>query len=254
MKLFDTHAHLDFPQFDRDRARVLEELAQAGYAVLNVGVDLTSSRASLELARNHAHVRAAVGVHPHDAKVFTPEVEQELAQLAQQGAVAIGECGLDFYRDLSPRDAQIRAFRAQLRLAKRLDLPVVLHERAAWDAFIQVLTEEGPVRGVVHAFSGDERRAQEVVRRGLYLGIGGPLTYPKNDKLRRALAWVSLDRVVLETDSPYLPPEPFRGQRNDPGKVRLVAEALARLLHRSIEEVAAITWTNAHKLFGMSGV
>ena len=251
MKLVDTHAHLDFPQFEGDRAQVLEELRRQGMAVVNVGVDLRSSQASLELGRANGHVFASVGFHPHDAKAFTAEVEKRLEELAKAGAVAIGECGLDFYRDLSPRDAQVRAFRAQLRLAKRLDLPVILHERAAWEAFLQVLSEEGPVRGVVHAFSGDEARAQEVVRRGLYLGIGGPVTYPQNGRLRQALAWVPLDRVLLETDSPYLPPEPFRGQRNDPTKVRIVAETIARVLRRNLDEVAEITWNNACRLFGL---
>ncbi|MCX7751152.1 MAG: TatD family hydrolase, partial [Candidatus Bipolaricaulota bacterium] len=151
-----------------------------------------------------------------------------------------------------PRDVQVRAFRAQLQLAKKLDLPAVLHERAAWDAFVGVLREEGPLRGVVHAFSGDGGRAWEIVGLGLHLGIGGPLTYPKNGSLREAVRSVPLERVLLETDAPYLPPEPFRGERNDPTKVRLVAERLAALRGMPVEELAEATWENACRLFGVA--
>ncbi|MCR4391826.1 MAG: TatD family hydrolase [Candidatus Acetothermia bacterium] len=251
MRLFDTHAHLDFSQFGEDRDQVLRTLRQESVAVLNVGTDLRSSAASLDLARKHSFVFASCGVHPHDAKTFGAETERRLEGLLRAGAVAVGECGLDFYRDLSPRDVQVRAFRSQLRLARKLDLPVILHQRAAWDAFREVLSEEGPVRGVVHAFSGDEAMAVQVVRLGLYIGIGGPLTYAKNEGLRRAMARVPLDRVLLETDAPYLPPEPLRGQRNDPLKVRLVAVRLAELHRQPLEVIAAVTWANACDLFAV---
>jgi len=252
LRLFDTHAHLDFSPFDPDRAEVLAALRAHRVAVLNVGADLRSSAASLDLARKHPFVFAACGVHPHDAKTFIPGVEAQLAELLRQGAVAVGECGLDFYRDLSPRDVQVQAFRAQLRLAKRLGLPVVLHEREAWDAFLQILHEERPSRGVVHAFSGDTARAQEIVALGLHLGIGGPLTYSKNDALRQAVRTLPLESIVLETDAPYLPPEPFRGQRNDPGKVHLVAERLAALRGMSATELAEAMWANASRLFSVA--
>jgi len=251
MRLFDTHAHLDFSHFDRDRAAVLQTLRTQRVAVLNAGVDLLSSEASLALARAHGHVFAACGFHPHDAKAFTPEAARRLEERLRQGAVAVGECGLDFYRDLSPRDVQVAAFRSQLQLAKRLGLPVILHQRAAWDAFLQVLRDEGPVSGVVHAFSGDEAQAGQVVNLGLYLGIGGPLTYAKNDRLRRAVAAAPLDRILLETDAPYLPPEPFRGERNDPSKVSLVAQRLAALHRRSVTDVAEATWENACQAFSV---
>jgi TatD DNase family protein len=249
MRLFDTHAHLDFPQFAPDREEVLETLREQRVAVLNVGVDLRSSEASLRLAREHGHVFASCGFHPHDAKAFTPEAVARLEELLRQGAVALGECGLDFYRDLSPRDVQVQAFRSQLRLAKRFDLPVILHQRAAWDAFLQVLRDDGPVSGVVHAFSGSEAQARQAVQLGLHLGIGGPVTYAKNDRLRRAVAAVPLDRLLLETDAPYLPPEPFRGTRNDPSKTALVAERIAAIHCRSVTDVAEATWENACRLF-----
>lgn len=249
MRFFDTHAHLDFPQFDGDRDKVLRRVREEKVAAINVGVDLPSSEASLALAQENSHVFAACGFHPHEAKAFTPEAEARLADLVRKGAVAVGECGLDFYRDLSPRKLQVAAFRAQLRLAKRSDLPVILHQRAAWEAFLQVLSQEGPVRGVVHAFSGDERQAQEALELGLHLGIGGPLTYAKNERLRRAVVTVPLDRILIETDAPYLPPEPFRGRRNDPLKVKLVAQKLANILCRPVEEVAEATWASACGLF-----
>lgn len=251
MRLFDTHAHLDFPQFARDREAVLASLRVQGVAVINVGADLASSEASLKLARSYPFVFASCGVHPHDAKTFTVEAERRLEGLLRSGAVAVGECGLDFYRDLSPRDAQVWAFRAQLQLAKKLDLPVILHERAAWETFLPVLREERPLRGVVHAFGGDAARAQEIVALGLHVGVGGPLTYPKNDRLRTAVARIPLERVLVETDAPYLPPEPFRGERNDPSKVSLVAQKLALVLHRPLEEVADATWHSACHLFSI---
>lgn len=251
MRLFDTHAHLDFPQFDHDRDTLLEALRAQEVWVINVGVDVRSSEASWRLSQENPGIFWACGVHPHDAKTLSPQALERLGELAESGAVAIGECGLDFYRNLSPEEAQTGAFRAQLRLARQLDLPVILHERAAWPAFIAILREEGPLRGVVHAFSQDLSKAQEVLSLGLHLGIGGPLTYPKNEALRKALKRVPLERILLETDSPYLPPEPFRGQRNDPLKVRLVAEALARIKGRPLAEVAEITHANAVRLFGI---
>jgi len=252
VRLFDTHAHLDFPHFRADRDEVLRSLREERVAILNVGTDLRSSEASLDLARQHAFVFATCGVHPHGAGEFTTEVETQLDTLLRNGAVAVGECGLDFYRDLSPRDLQVAAFRAQLRLARRRDLPVILHERAAWETFLSVLREERPPRGVVHAFSGNAARARAIVALGLHLGIGGPLTYPKNDALRQAVRAVPLDRILVETDSPYLPPEPYRGKRNDPGKVRLVVARLAALRGMPVAEAADATWASACQLFAVS--
>lgn len=252
MRLFDTHAHLDFPQFDADRVLLLSAMRDHGVYALNVGVDLQTSEASLRLSSENPHIFPACGFHPHEAKGVNAEALTRLEEVLRRGAVAVGECGLDFYRNLSPKDAQIGAFRAQLRLAKKLDLPVILHERAAWPEFIAILREEGPVRGVVHAFSGDLPKAQEALSLGLFLGIGGPVTYPRNEGLRQALRKVPQSRVLLETDCPYLPPQNFRGQRNDPLKVKYVAEILAGLWGLRPEEVAAITFENACRLFGVN--
>ena len=250
-RLFDTHAHLDFSQFDRDREELIAELRAQGVAVVNVGLDLATSRASLELAERHPHVFAACGFHPHEAKAFSSQAQEALEELLRQGAVAVGEIGLDYYRNLSPREAQLSAFRAQLRLARRLDLPVILHYREAGEDFFRVLAEEGPVRGVWHAFSGDAALARRALALGLHLGIGGPITYRKNEAARQAIKEVPLDRLLIETDAPFLPPEPFRGKRNDPLKVRLVALRLAEVLGLSPEELTEITFENACRLFGV---
>lgn len=251
VRLFDTHTHLDFSQFDRDREELLAELREQGIAALNVGLDLDASRASLRLAEGHPHVLAACGFHPHEAKAFSPQAQEALEELLRRGAVAVGEIGLDYYRNLSPREAQLSAFRAQLQLAKKLDLPVILHYREAGEDFFRVLREEGPLRGVWHAFSGDAALARRALELGLHLGIGGPLTYRKNEPLRQAVTLVPLDRLLIETDAPFLPPEPFRGKRNDPLKLRLVALKLAELLGIPLEELAEATFENACRLFGV---
>lgn len=249
LRLFDTHAHLDFPQFDQDREELLTGLHAEGVAVLNVGLDLATSQASLELAERHPHVFAACGFHPHAAKAFTSQVQGVLGELLRRGAVAVGEIGLDYYRNLSPREAQLAAFRAQLRLARKLDLPVILHHREAGEEFFRVLAEEGPLQGVWHAFSGDVALARRALALGLHLGIGGPLTYRKNEPLRRVVKLAPLNRLLIETDAPFLPPEPFRGKRNDPLKVRLVALRLAELLGLPVDELAEVTFENACRLF-----
>lgn len=249
MQLFDTHAHLDFPQFQSDRSLILSAMRDQGIFAINVGVDLPSSEASLRLSTENPHIFPACGIHPHEAKAASEEVLGRLAELLRQGAVAVGECGLDFYRNLSPKEDQVRAFRAQLRLAKSLDLPVILHERAAWPEFIAILREESPLQGVVHAFSGDLSQAEEALGLGLFLGIGGPLTYPKNEGLRQVFRKIPKSRVLLETDCPYLPPQNFRGQRNDPLKLKYVAQTLATLWGMKIEEAAEITFENACRLF-----
>jgi|Deesub1362B_J571_1020462.scaffolds.fasta_scaffold00111_17 TatD DNase family protein len=254
MRLFDTHTHLDFFQFDGDRDRLISELEHQGIYVVNVGVDLETSQASLELARGYGNVFASCGVHPHDAKDFTDKTLRELAELLDAGAVAVGECGLDYYRDLSPREDQRHVFRVQLKLAKEKGLPVIVHLREATRDSLSILREVRPERGVIHAFSADRAALLEFLDLGFYIGIGGPITYKKNTALRALLWDIPLERLLVETDSPYLPPEPFRGKRNDPTKVRLVVEKVAETLRLPPNEIAEITFANACELFGLSTV
>jgi len=263
--LIDSHAHLDFPHFDADREAVIERAREAGLVViLNVGTDLASSRAAVALAEKHDFIYAAVGVHPHDAKTVTRAVLENLRDLARHPrVVAIGEIGLDYYRDLSPRPVQRRAFADQLALAAQLGLPVVVHSREAHDDVMVALrkwrlasppaggTEGGP--GVLHSYSAGPERLEEVLALGFSIGISGPVTFPKAERLRTVAAAVPLERLLVETDCPYLTPVPYRGRRNEPAYVRYVAEAVARARGIPTEAMAQATADNARYLFGFNG-
>ena len=253
MRLVDSHAHLDFSQFDGDREAAIERARRVGVvAVLNVGTNLASSRAAVALAEAHDFMYAAVGVHPHDAKTVTPAVLEELRALARHPkVVAIGEIGLDYYRDLSPRAVQRRVFAQQLSLATDLGLPVVVHSREAHDDVLAGLREwEGA--GVVHSYSAGPERMEKVLAQGFYIGISGPVTFANAHRLRAVAAAVPLGRLLVETDCPYLTPEPYRGRRNEPAYVRYVAEAVARSRGVSVDVVARATTDNAGRLLGIS--
>jgi TatD DNase family protein len=252
MQLIDSHAHLDFSQFDADRDTVVERARGAGLvAILNVGADLPSSRAAVALADTYDFIYAAVGVHPHDAATVTPAVLDELRALARHlKVVAVGEIGLDYYRDLSPRPAQRRAFADQLTLAAELHLPVVVHSREAHDDVLAALQGWGG-SGVLHSYSAGPERLEEVLGLGLSIGISGPVTFRKADQLRAVAAAVPLERLLVETDCPYLTPVPYRGKRNEPAYVRYVVEAVARARGMPAEAVAQATAANARRLFGM---
>ncbi len=274
MNLIDTHTHLDFPHFDDDRARVIERAANAGVrAMVNVGTDLASSRAAVALAEAYPQVYAAVGVHPHDAKTVTKEVLEELRSLASRPrVVAIGEIGLDFYRDLSPRDKQRQAFQQQLALASEVGKPVVIHDRDAHAEVMATLRgwacpevppelDEGRSRrveyshqpaGVLHCFSGDLAMAQEAIELGFYVSIAGPVTFQNARRLRELVRQLPLEKLLVETDCPYLTPHPHRGKRNEPAYVKLVAQAIARVKGLSLEEVAHITSGNAQAFFALT--
>ncbi|HEX5546132.1 MAG TPA: TatD family hydrolase, partial [Ktedonobacterales bacterium] len=216
------------------------------------GIDVETSKAAIDLAQQHAgRIFAGVGTHPHDASTLTAEALAEQRTLAQQpGVVAIGEIGLDFYRNLSPRDVQRDAIIAQLALARELDLPVILHNRESHDEMISLLRAHATgVRGVFHCFIGDRAMANDALDLGFYLSFAGPLTYPRNEDLRDVAAWAPADRILVETDSPYLSPQPLRGKRNEPQHVALVARTLAQARGISEEEVAALTTHNASTLF-----
>ncbi len=250
LELIDTHAHLDSSDYNADRAAVIARAFAEHIGVITVGVDLPSSRGAVRLAERHRAIWAGIGVHPHEAKTFDKEVERGLRELAQQKkVVAIGEIGLDYYRDLSPRSVQREVFIEQIELANELNLPVIIHNRESTTDMLGILRVHRPEHGVVHSFLGDLALAQEFIALGLYLGIGGPLTFPKNEVLRQAVKDIPLDRILVETDCPYLTPVPHRGRRNEPAYVRYVVEEISRIKGISPGEVSTVTTENARILF-----
>jgi len=252
MCLVDSHAHLSSPRFDEDRDRVIARAQEAGLvAILDVGADLASSRAAAALAEQNSLVYAAVGVHPHDAERATSAVLGRLRDLARRPrVVAIGEIGLDYYRDLSPRRVQRRVFADQLALAAEVGLPVVVHSRDAHDDIVAALRGWDGV-GVVHSYSAGPDRLEEVLSLGFCVGIAGPVTFPKARLLRAVAATTPLERLLVETDCPYLTPQPHRGRRNEPAYVRHVVEEVARVRGEPAELVARATAENAGGLFGI---
>jgi TatD DNase family protein len=253
MRLIDSHAHLDDPAFDTDRAALIATLHRASIGAITVGASLRSSEASCRLAARHRGIWATVGIHPHNAKTADrPALDALEALIREHAPVAVGEIGLDYYRDLSPRDRQRAAFRAQLALASRHRLPIILHNRDSTEDLLAILGEASArPPGVVHSFLGDAALAKRFLALGLHLGIGGPLTFPKNGALRAAVAAVPMERLLVETDCPYLTPVPHRGHRNEPGYVRYVVAEIARLKDLPEALVARETTANAARLFAL---
>ena len=257
MILIDTHAHLDDRKFAADRGAVLERALKADVrAIVTIGTDLESSRRAVALAAHDGNaprpaIFATVGVHPHDASQLNPEALAELERLAgDKRVVAIGEIGLDLYRNLSPPAVQETAFVEQLELARRLDKPIVIHDR---DAHAQVLGLLQKVskdwQGVLHCFSGDEEMAKQAITMGFHISLAGPLTFENAHRLQAVARSIPLERLLIETDCPYLAPQPHRGQRNEPAYVCRVAAKLAELKGISLEHVAQATTDNARELF-----
>ena len=246
--LFDTHAHLDDRAFDADREALIESLPML---VMDPGCSLASSRAADALSRKYPHVYAAVGSHPDAADEVCGEVLEEYRKLCKLNPKirAIGEIGLDYHYEDIPRDIQLKAFRAQMALAAELDLPVIVHEREAHADGMAVVEEFPTVKGVFHCYSGSLEMAKELIRRGWYIGFTGVLTFKNAKKAVEVAANIPLDRLVLETDCPYMAPEPFRGKRNDPGKLCRMAEKLAQLRGLPVEEVERITTENGKRLY-----
>ena len=250
--LFDTHAHMDDRAFDEDRAELLTSLPDQGVSlVMNPGCSLASSRNADALSRQYDFVYAAVGSHPDAADEVNDEVLEEYRKLCKLNPKikAIGEIGLDYHYEDIPRELQLKAFRAQMALAAELNLPVIVHEREAHADGMAVVDEFPTVKGVFHCYSGSAEMAKELVKRGWYIGFTGVLTFKNAKKAVEVASQIPIDRLVLETDCPYMAPEPFRGKRNHPGYLYRMAERLAEIRGIPVEEIHRITTENGKRLY-----
>jgi TatD DNase family protein len=254
--LFDTHAHLHFPEFAADLSAVLERAWKVGVRfVVTIGTDVEGSRAAVVLAERHPAVYAAVGIHPHDAAQADEVALAELERLAQASAkvVAIGEMGLDFYRNLSPHDVQKDVFRRQLEVARQLGKPALIHSRNAHAETLEILRAGGVqgVRGIMHCFSGDAEVARHCLDLGLLISLAGPVTYPNAKNLPEVVRMVPADRLVVETDCPFLPPQPYRGKRNEPSYLPITAARVAELKGQPADALGEQMARNALTLLGI---
>lgn len=254
MAIIDTHCHLDFPAFDEDRDAVFERASQAGVVgFILIGIHPESWASTREIACQRRDVWRAAGLHPNSAaELWSDALLAKLRDEASGGEiVAIGETGIDLYRSKESIDIQAEAFRAQLRLAKSLDLPIVIHQRDAEQEVLDILRGEGGAHGVLHCFGSDWQFASACLDLGLHLGIGGVATFKRSDATRQAIAKCPADRLLLETDAPFLAPQRHRGKRNEPAYLREVVEVIAAARGQSQEEVEEFTTSNARALFGL---
>ena len=250
--LFDTHAHMDDHAFDADREELLQSYPEQGIRLLmNPGCSLQSSRNAVALAEKFDYIYAAVGSHPDVADEVSEEVIDEYRKLCKlhPKVKAIGEIGLDYHYEDIPREIQLKAFRLQMELARELDLPVIVHEREAHEDGMSIVREFPDVKGVFHCYSGSAEMARQLVNLGWYIGFTGVLTFKNARKAIEVASSIPLDQIVIETDCPYMSPEPFRGKRNDPGKIYRMAEKLAEIRGLSVEEIQAITTENGKRLY-----
>lgn len=248
---FESHAHYDDGRFKNDREEILNLLPSCGIDyVINVGCDMKSSRESIKMAEKYDYIYAAVGVHPHDAENMKESDLDELRQMSNhKKVVAIGEIGLDFYYDNSPRDIQRYWFKRQLELVKELNKPVIIHSRDASKETFDIIKESGVKKGVIHCYSGSAQMALDYVNMGFYIGVGCVVTFSNAKKLVEVVEAIQLEQILIETDSPYLSPIPNRGKRNDSRNLQFVVEKIAKIKNVSPEKVANITKLNASKLF-----
>ncbi len=264
LSLIDTHCHLDMKEFDDDRAEVLERAKKAGIeAMITVGSDLEGTVRAMKLSGEYDFIYASIGIHPHDAKDFSDDIYRQLKEWAtplgkggQRGGkvVAIGETGLDYHYDHSPREVQKEVFEKHLRLAGEADLPVIIHSREAQRDTLEILRKSGMTTGVLHCFSGNREMAEEVMSMGFYISIAGPVTFKKAKELKEIAATIPDDYLLVETDAPYLSPEPFRGRRNEPAYILHTLKQIADLRGLSLEDMARITTLNAKRLFGFGSI
>jgi len=250
--LFDTHAHMNDRAFDADREELLAGLAETGVGlVMNAGCSLEDSRRAVALANTHGFLYAAVGSHPDVAEEVTEAVIAEYRMLCKQNkkVKAVGEIGLDYHYEDIPREIQKQAFRMQMELARELDMPVIVHEREAHDDGMRIIKEFPEVTGVFHCYSGSAEMARQLVNLGWYIGFTGVLTFKNAKNAVATAAGIPLERIVLETDCPYMAPEPFRGKRNHPGYLYRMAERLAEIRNLPVEEIHRITTENGKRLY-----
>lgn len=255
----DSHCHLDDQRYDEDRVAVIDSLREKKIEyVINPGCNMKSSMTSLELAEKYDQIYAAVGVHPHDAKELEEIGLDKLKELAKkEKVVAIGEIGLDYYYDFSPREIQKKWFKAQIQLAKEMNLPIIVHDRDAHQDTFEIISElaqDGKLRGVIHSFSASVEMAREYVKMGFFIGLGGVVTFKNAKKPKEVAEAIELEHLLVETDGPYLTPEPHRGKRNEPAYVRHTADYIAQIKGISPEKVAKETLENAKKLFKINTI
>ena len=251
--IFDTHAHYDDSRFDEDRDELLSSLSEKGVShIINCGCDFKSSLTTLALAEKYDFIYAASGVHAHEAEEATEEDLQKISELYKnEKVVAVGEIGLDYHYDFSPRERQIEVFERQIKLANELDLPVIVHDREAHEDTMKLLKKYRP-KGVVHCFSGSAESAKEIVKLGMYIGIGGAVTFKNAKKPVGVVEYLPLDRLLLETDAPYMTPVPFRGKRCDSAHIAYTAEKIAEIKGIDVQELIDICNENAKRLFGIA--
>lgn len=251
LSLIDSHAHLNDPRFAGDLTEVLARARAAGVStIINVGYDRESSWRAVQLGEKYPGLWAVVGLHPHDAKNNSEEIFQEIEKLAgHPQVVALGEIGLDYHYDHSPREVQRQVFREYYALARKLGLPVVIHSREASQDTLQIVEEFAEVPSLLHCYSGSWETAQVYGKMGHYFSFGGPLTFQNAHKLRGIVAKIPLERVLIETDCPYLTPHPRRGKRNEPAYLPLIAQKLAEIHGLSVEEAGIITAENTRRFF-----
>lgn len=250
--IFESHAHLLAQQFDSDRDEVIKRAFENGVrAVLNVSDDLTVSKAAIEFAKNYSNIFSSVGIHPHNGKEFNDVDLDVLSDLAlDPKTLAIGEIGLDYYYDFCPRDIQRDIFIKQLELAIQLDMPVIIHNREAHKDTIDILESfKGKIRGVIHSYSGSAESAEILLDMGLYISFTGVITFKNARKTIEALEVVPLDKLLIETDSPYLTPDPFRGKRNEPKNLIYIAKKMAEVKQVSYDSLVETLWDNSFSLF-----